>query len=140
MAHLYRTYRKDRSPHARWRFQYLDWQGVKRKATGYTSRKETEKLANRIQAEQDAIRKGLEPPPKAEEPVVPFEEFESKYLAWGETQGGRGGRPWSARHLEKRWTHLAWWKEKLALSSLPQLETILSQVENTLGELRKEGL
>lgn len=139
MAYLYRTQKKNGSPHARWRFQYRDWQGAKRKATGYTSRTETEKLANQIQAEHDAIKKGLKPPPKVEEPSLAFEEIEGKYLAWGETQGGRGGRPWSPRHLEKRRTHLAWWKETLKLSTLLDLRGSLSRVEDVLGELRGEG-
>src|SRR5690606_7568833 len=102
MPYLYRTRRKDGTPHARWRFQYRDWQGKKRKATGYTSRSETEKLANTVQAEHDAIRKGLRPPPVIEEPPLPFDEVAEKYLTWGETQGGRRGRPWSKRHAEKR--------------------------------------
>jgi hypothetical protein len=54
-----------RVPHSRWRFEYVTWQGKRKVATGSTSRVETEKLVQRVQAKEDEIRKGFRPSPNA---------------------------------------------------------------------------
>jgi len=44
-------------PHERFRFEYTDYQGKRRTASGSSSKAETEKLAARVQAGQDEIRR-----------------------------------------------------------------------------------
>src|SRR5262245_26980534 len=109
MAHLFQTFRNDGTPHPVWRIEYRDWEGRKRKRTGFKSKAESERLARHLQAEQDAIRKGLRPPPKPSDTPHDFQEVVGEYLAWGRMQGGRGGRPWAPDHLRKRKAQLAWW-------------------------------
>jgi len=58
-----------------------------------------------------------------------------EYLAWGNSQGGRGGRPWGPEHARKRKAHLSWWRGRLSLGSLADLDGALSRVEGTLREL-----
>ena len=140
MAHVFRTHsRKDGKAHPRWRFEFIDWQGRKRKGTGYTSKAETEKLALRVQAEHDEIRKGFRPPPKRSERPRAFDEASAEYLAWGEAQGGRGGRAWSERHARMRRVHLAWWKDELRLKMVFDLHGRLADVERALRGLKDAG-
>lgn len=140
MAHVFRTIsRKDGKPHKRWRFVYTDWQGRRRKGTGYTSKADTEKLALRIQAEHEGIRKGYRPPPRKSETPRKFEEAYSEYVAWGKSQGGRGGRPWSERHARTRDVHLKWWKQELALEMVSDLYGKLADVEKSLRRLKDTG-
>ncbi len=60
-------------------------------------------------------------------------------LAWGESQGGRGGRPWGKTHVRNRITHLGWWQERLGLEILANLEGVLPCVEEALRELQVKG-
>lgn len=38
MAHVFQTFDKNGKPHPRYKFEYRDWKGRKRKATGTTSK------------------------------------------------------------------------------------------------------
>src|SRR5438093_13635608 len=91
MPYVFQTRYKDGSPHPRWRFQFTGWRGRRRTATGTTSKSETEKLALRVQSDQDAIRNGWRPAPKSSDKPRLFKEVSAEYLAWGQSQGGRGG-------------------------------------------------
>ena len=81
MAYVFRTYKTQsdpatgkrvpmldakgrKVPHELWRFQIFDYLGNRLIKTGYASRSETEKLAARIQREQDEIKRGYRPAPK----------------------------------------------------------------------------
>ena len=132
--------RNDRGkPHPRWRFQFTDWRGKRRTATGTTSESDTRKLALAVQSEQDAIRRGWKPAPKPSDRPRPIGEVIDEYLAWGRTQGGRGGRPWGATHQRMRKTHLAWWQGRLECQLLSDLEGALGVVERELRELESSG-
>ena len=124
------------------RFQYTDWQGRRRTATGTESEKETRALATRIEREHLEIRRGWRPAPTSalRHAKRPFPEVRDEYLAWGESQGGRGGRPWGRDHGHKRRVHLAWWGERLGLDVLADLGGILPRVEEALRELQAGGL
>jgi hypothetical protein len=54
--YVFRTYDSQGKPRPRFRFCYRDWTGRRRSGVGTTSESETEKLAQRIQAEQDTIK------------------------------------------------------------------------------------
>ena len=138
MAHVFQTF-KGTKPHPRWRFRYTDWQGQRRSATGTTSRAETEKLALHVQSNQDAIRKGWRPPPKTSDKPREFSDVAAEYLAWGNSQGGRGGRPWGKTHARMRTAFLEWWRERLGLEMLADLVGLLPRVEKALRALETQG-
>ena len=135
MAYLYQTFKKDGTPHKRWRFQYRDWRGEKKKATGYASKVETEKLALRVQAEQEEIRNGFRPRPKASDEEWSFSELKAEYLDWGCAQGGLRGRPWSPEHARKKTAQLDWWEDELGLDYVSDLIGCLPEVERLVREL-----
>src|SRR5436309_12533840 len=118
MPYVFRSRRRGGGWHKRWRFQYTDSHGRRRTGTGSTSWSETGKLAQHVQAQEDAIRKGWRPAPKVSDTPRAFDEVLAEYLAWGESQGGHGGHPWGAKHATMRRLHLAWWKERLGLTML----------------------
>lgn len=134
MPYVFQTEDKSGEPHPRWKFQYTDWKGRRRSATGTTSKAETEKLAHHVQADQDAIRKGWRPPPKTSDTPRVFDEVMAEYLAWGESQGGRGGRPWAPGHLRMRRSYLGWWKKQLSLEVVSDLVGSLPRVEKALRD------
>jgi len=141
MPYIFQSKNKNGQPHPRWKFQYTDWRGRRRTGTGVKSKTETRKLAERLQAKHDAIRRGHEPPPRSwnKHAKRHFAEVKDEYLAWGESQGGRGGRPWSKTHARKQRSHLTWWQEQLGLETLNDIDGILSRVERALRELQDGG-
>jgi len=141
MAYVFQTFDKNGKPHKKWKFQYRDWQGRRRTATGYPSEGKTRNLAARIQAEHEEIRKGYRPPPTAalRHGKTPFDETAQEYLRWGQSQGGRGGRPWSAGHARMRRSHLQFWQERVNLAVIGDLDGVLPRVERVLQELQGKG-
>ncbi len=77
-------------PHPRWRFELIDWQAKRRIKTGYPTKTETEKLAQRVQSQEDEIRKGYRSPPRSADKHGrrPFSDIRDEYLEWGNSQGG----------------------------------------------------
>jgi integrase len=138
MPNAFRARKRDGTFYRRWRFEYRDWQGRRRKGTGTTSKLETLKIAEAMQAREDEIRRGLRPPPKASDEPRTFKEAKDEYLAWGETHGGLGGRPWGSYHAYMRRTHLAWWQKQLNLRTLADLNGILPRAERALRALRRK--
>ena len=141
MAYVFRTKDKDGKYHDCWRFQYTDWMGKRRTATGYPSKTETEKLAASKQRKEDEIRRGYRDPPQTADKhkTKPVDETVEEYLAWGKSQGGRGGRPWSKGHARMREAHLKWWQERLALGTLEDLDGVLPRAQEALRELQGEN-
>ncbi len=138
MPHLFQTKDRTGKPHLRWRFQFTDWKGRRRTASGTTSRPETERQAVRVQARHDGIRRGEIPPPKESDKPRPFGDVIAEYMAWGRVQGGRGGRPWSPVHLRAKERHLGFWQEHLRAETIGQVS--LRRVESALRELQEKGL
>ncbi len=93
-----------------------------------------------IEAGQSAIRKGFREPPKPKIPDREFKVAAQEYLDWGDSQGGRGGRPWGERHSMTRHRHLAQWRERLGFDMLSELEGCLPLVEAELRALQCKGL
>jgi len=141
MPYVFQTFSKDGKPHAKWRFQYTDWRGKRCTKTGTKSKQETEKLAHREEAYHEEIRRGFRPPPKESDAAAqrPFGDVLDEYLAWGNAQGGRRGRPWSKGHSRMQRARLDWWKKELRLKSLLGLEKCLPKVEKALRGLQSGG-
>lgn len=141
MPYGYQTKDKNGIPHRRWRFMYTDWKGVRKNRTGFESREETERLAIRIADEQFAIKNGYRHAPHSFEECADKEvrEFTADYLAWGNCQGGRGGRPWSPVHSRMRKQILEWWMNELKPASMGKLRDIMPEVERALQRLHQAG-
>jgi len=138
---LYRTKRSNGVFHPRWRFRYIGADGTLASGTGFTDKGETKRLAQQLALEADEIRRGIRKPPALAdtESMRPIGERVAAYLAWGRTQGGHGGRPWSAIHSREQETHLAWWVETLGLETLRDIA--LAEVEKALQEkAAKDGV
>jgi len=140
MAYIYQTKKKDGTPHPRWRFQYRDRNGQKVKGTGYSSRRDTERLATRLEAEESAIKNGYRDASRCTDSGSRYRTMADEYLAWGDAQGGRGGRPWAERHSMSRHRHLKWWGKRLDLQLLKDLIGCLPRVELALRDLQDQGL
>ena len=140
MPYVFKTMQSNGEPHRNWRYQYTDWTGRRRGATGTASKRETEMIALRVQDKQDKIRKGHAPPPNTaiRHKNTAFSEVKDKYITWGESQGGTGGRPWGEGHAAMRRAHLDWWQERLGLEIVGDLYNILSKVEGILQQLKAE--
>ena len=88
-----------KKPNKTGKFQawYLDMNGHRVFFTGTHDRRETLRIAERLEDEHRQIRLGYREPPKSASKYKarPFTEVKEEYLAWGKAQGGRNGRPWS---------------------------------------------
>jgi len=139
MASVYRTYRKDGTPHPCWKYEYRDYEGRQRRGTGTASKRETLQIAQKIHAEHRAMRKGLAPKPTPAATDMSFSSAVDEYRKWGETHGGRNGYPWGKTHAQLKRNRLAWWEDKLSFKTLKDLGGCLPRVEKQLGELHKQG-
>ncbi|MHC5055201.1 MAG: tyrosine-type recombinase/integrase [Planctomycetota bacterium] len=139
MPGIRRTKDRDGRYHPKFRFWFMDWQGVRQWRTGTSSRAETLAIARRLEDEHRQIRLGYRSPPRLSDKDHDFDEIVEEYLAWGKSHGGRGGRPWGKTHVRMRTSLLAWWKGRLGLSLLRDLVGSLSRVERALGELQSAG-
>ena len=109
------------------------------KFTGTHSRRETLALARQRQVEEDRIAAGLIPAPEDCLQWRDFVETVQDYLAYGEAQGGRGGRPWGSTHARNQRAQLAWWHEQVGFRTLEDLMRGLRPVETALVRLRDRG-
>ena len=98
------------------------------------------KLALRKENEEFEIRKGIRsmPRPSIKARTRDFKDIASEYFAWGEAQGGRGGRPWSKSHTRMRHAQLNWWEEQLQLECLGNLDGVLPEMEAHLRDLKNQ--
>ena len=109
------------------------------KFTGTRSRRETLALAQERQVHEDRIIAGLAQAPEDRKPWRDFVDTVQDYLAYGESQGGRGGRPWGRTHARNQRAQLAWWHEQIGFRTLEDLMTALRPVETALVKLRDRG-
>ena len=110
------------------------------KFSGTLSRRETLTLARQHQVHEDRILAGAVPAPEEQKPWRGFVETVQDYLAYGESQGGRGGRPWGETHARNQRAQLAWWHEQLGFETLADLMPALRRVETAIVRLRDQGL
>jgi len=140
MPTIFQTRDRQGRPHPRWRFKYVDYQGVRRTATGKTTRRKTEELALHVQAKHHAIRNGWVPVPRPCDIQRPIETAMEEYLAWGRAQGGHHGKPWSGKHHATRARHLRFWVGELRLGFVFDLYGVLPKVEAALRKKQNQGL
>ena len=119
----------------------MDQYGKQKFFWGSKSSKVTKEMAESLETEHRQVRLGYRPAPSpaAKHQTDLFNKVKDEYLAWGEAQGGRGGRPWGSTHARNRRSHLAWWSERLVLQTLADLTNVLARVEAALRELQKLG-
>jgi integrase len=131
------------SPRASGRYEawYTDYTGRRRFITGTRSRAETLHVAQGLEHEHRMVRLGYKPKPTSVDKHRHqlCIEVLREYLAWGESQGGRGGKPWSKIHAQKTRRYLEWWRERLGLVVVSDLDDILMNVEKNIRELQKAG-
>jgi len=139
MVGIRRTKRRDGALHPRVRGWYVDWTGKRKWFSGTHDEEGTLAMARRLEDDHRQIRLGYRPPPKASDKPRRFTDVVQEYLAWGQAQGGRGGKAWSNIHAAKRQRHLTWWQERLLLQSLSDLDGCLPAVEAALRNLHSDG-
>lgn len=117
-----------------WYGQYTDWSGRRRTVALSASKAEAQRLVDQLQQREIEIRLGLRPHPSVQQKAVirPIAEVVDEYIAWGEAQGGRNGRPWSAVHARDRRRYLKNWVKDLGLKELSDMSGILPKVEKVV--------
>jgi integrase len=88
---------------------------------------------------EDRIAAGLIPATEDQQPWRNFVDTMQDYLAYGEAQGGRGGRPWGHTHARNQRARLAWWHEQIGFDTPEDLMNALRPVEAALVRLRDRG-
>jgi integrase len=115
---------------------YTDYMGKRIFFVGAHQRAETHRMAQRLEDDHLQIRLGYRPLPEAMDTRLhsSLRHVMDEYLAWGQAQGGRHGRPWGKTHLRNRTSQLDWWHAKLG-DSLDAIR--LRSVETLLRDLQK---
>lgn len=139
MAGVKRSYGKNGKPHPSWRFWFIDSDGRRKWGTGTANKTETLRIAQKLEEEHRLKRLGILQTSEAEKNrSLPFDDVAEQYLAWGNAQGGRGGRPWSNVHARMRRKFLYWWRDELKLERVGDLYGILPKVEEGLRKLMRQ--
>ena len=120
---------------------FFDRFGKRRYVVGTKRKAETLRIVEKLEDDERQIRLGYRPAPDvtAKNGNCDVEKIMSEYIAWGESQGGRGGGAWGKTHARMRRTHLAWWRERLEARTLSDLVDCLAAVEEAIRELQKSG-
>ncbi|MFO8007031.1 MAG: tyrosine-type recombinase/integrase [Candidatus Brocadiia bacterium] len=121
-----------------WYMATVDGQRKQVFFTGTFNRAETKRAAERKEHEAWRREHLGEPAPDAPRRELGLAEALARYLQWGRTMGGRGGRPWADGHARMQKYHLAWWRERLGLEAVGDLRGILLDVEAALCELGQD--
>jgi integrase len=132
-----------KKPNAGGKYQgyFKDYLGRRVYFTGTKSRPETIRIAKKLEEKHRLIRLGYMPLPQSanKHRSRDFSDVVAEHLDWGNTQGGRGGRPWGKTHARHRKSRLLWWIGQIKLDVLGDLEDTLPQVEKALRELKAMG-
>ena len=120
---------------------FIDYKGDRKFFIGTKRKSETLRMAEKFGDDHRQVRLGYRPIPKK------ADKYKNKhvaciideYLAWGKSQGGRGGRPWGKEHLRKRTSVINWWHDKLEFEVMADLEGILARVEDILRDLQLQN-
>lgn len=103
---------------------FIDHTGKQCYFVGTRNKTQTRRMAERLEDEHRQMRYGYKPLPKVKDPhaLCPLDGIVTEYIAWGKSQGGRGGRAWSPTHTRKRQRQLAWWQESLGMQELGDMD------------------
>ena len=134
--------RKKRQSSGKYQAWFIQAEGSRKFFTGTHERKETLRIAQRLEDEHRQIRLNYRPAPKLSDKAGKraFWSVAKEYLEWGRAQGGKGGEPWCEEHASKREVGLRWWQQNLGLDTLGDLAGILARVEAAQRELLETGL
>lgn len=124
-----------------WRTRVDDHRGNRRFYTLSTDKKQAQREADMIENREREMRQGLRPIPtrhdKASDQSI--QDVMEEYLAWGNLQGGRKGRPWSPTHSRDKRSTLSWWLGELKFKTIGEAKGSLSAVEKLLQEVAQTG-
>jgi integrase len=120
---------------------FVDYCGKMKFFVGTRKKSETFSIAKRLEDDHRQIRLGYRPKPHASirHKNASFQQITNEYLAWGNMQGGRGGRPWGKEHARKKKAHIKFWETKLQLKVLSDLDGVLPKFEIVLQELKEQN-
>jgi integrase len=130
--------RKKPNPSGKYRGFYKDRHGERINFLGTHDRKETVRIAEKLEDEETQIKLGFRNAPNKYK-ARPYSEVAKEYLAWGNSQGGLGGRPWSKKHSTYKAKYLSIWQDRLGLETLGDLDGTLPKVEAVLQEFQNQG-
>jgi integrase len=122
----------------KYRGYYMDRHGERVSFLGTRDRKETVHMAEKLEDEETQIRLGFRDAPNKYK-ARPSSEVVREYLAWGNSQGGRGGRPWAKKHSAYKAKYLSIWQDRLDIETLGDLDGTLPKVEAVLQEYQNLG-
>lgn len=133
--------RKGKTAGGKYQGWYKDASGKQVWFTGTKNRAETKRIAERMEEEQRKIRLGHKEAPTsaAKNRKAAVSQIVKDYLAWGESQGGRDGRPWGDVHAKNRRRHLTFWQKVLKLKQMIDLKDCAAEVEKELQKLKEKG-
>ena len=117
---------------------YLDWRGERVFFAGTPNKAETRRMAKHLEDQHSQIRLGLRPPPSSVNKNCKRPgEVRDEYLEWGQMQGGRNRKPWSAKHYHNRSVQLEWWSTHLNFELLGEVATadLLGRIEKALRSM-----
>ncbi len=126
----------------RYQGYFVDWLGKRVFFMGTSSRKETVRMANDLEAQHEQVRLGYKPVPTAtmKHRGRSYTETVREFIAWGRLQGRRDGAGWTQEHLDGKRKYLEKWRRTLDLEVLGDLDGILGKVEAALRAMADEGL
>lgn len=128
-------------PNGKYQAWYTDYRGDRKYFMGTTKKIDTRKMAEDLESKNRQIKMGTALPKSsvAKNAERPFRQVADEYLAWGNSQGGLGGRSWGKTHTKERTNKLGWWEKRLKLKRLSDLYGVLPEVERALRELQAGG-
>jgi integrase len=90
-----------------------------------------QKQADMIETREREIRNGVRPRPTIEKKYEarPFDDVCREYFVWGKARGGKRNMPWDDEYADKKKRALAFWRDRLGLERLRDLNGILPKVE-----------
>ena len=120
------------------RVWYIDRTKKQIFAKGTCNRRESLQWAKTLEAQQRGFYLGIFPEPSAAEVHRhdPIDEVIAEYSAWGGAQGGLNHGPWSTTHARNIRVRLTYWKEKLGLKTLGDLQGKLPEAEACMREFQ----
>jgi integrase len=128
----------------KYRGGYVNRDGKRITFMGTFKKSTTLEAARAFEAEEREIRLKLRaaPGPEVKHATRPIDDVLKEYIAYGRSQGGKRGTPWSFDHARKRESQLHWWMTRLHVTVLGDLaaDDILGRAQQIVQkELQSHG-